>query len=228
MTVPDGNYPPGSYRNAVETGFSPTVFDGTDAAKLIGVLVGLAADLLAERALLATKAKLVASDTVPFDALPRIGDDRQIPRWTNETADAYAIRLRTAWETWQKAATEAGIRGEFERYGLTNIEFFYNSDWNWDGDTANWSRFWPVIHGHPWVASNRVLGDGSLLDGTWTLGSNATSHEVEDIRSIIRRLRPAHVICPAIIVVMDESVWTPTPDGTWNIPTNRNTGAIYW
>src|SRR5262249_12038764 len=45
----------------------------------------------------------------PSDALTPLGDERQIDRGPTESDQAYALRLRGAWEAWARAGTPLGL-----------------------------------------------------------------------------------------------------------------------
>lgn len=117
-------------------------------------------------------------------------------------------------------------------------------DWNWDGNGDYLSRFWIVVTEHPW--QRRSWGDGSRYDGVNELwGAHAVPDmPVRAVRRLIRKWKPAHVVCPYMIVVLSpvtlrtknpDGSFTETvqswpasqPDGSWADPTNRNRAALY-
>lgn len=67
----------------------------------------------------AMRAHLPGEGTVT--ALPYIGDDRVLPKGTGETDDAYAIRLRKAFATWQKAGSARAVMSQCIVYAGTYI-----------------------------------------------------------------------------------------------------------
>jgi hypothetical protein len=96
------------------------------------------------------------------------------------------------------------------------------------GTGLYWSRFWMVITGHSWSASDPIGSGGTIGDGS-TIGSDATPDEVRATRNIVRLFKAAHEVCPAICVVLDEPTWaSEQPDGRWGNPLNRSDSAIYW
>jgi hypothetical protein len=123
----------------------------------------------------------------------------------------------------------------FDRWGEKVVNKVRNSEWNWDGQPANWSRIWVILFDHGWTA-------GPVLGGTWpalgsdpslTLGSTASPDEVRAARNIVRSFKEAHAICVNVIVVLDEAAWATAigagnPNGTWDNPTNRSSSACYW
>jgi hypothetical protein len=165
---------------------------------------------------------------VTADKLALVGEERGMPRYPIETDDQYAQRLVGAWDAWKQAGNEAAIIAQLQAFGLSNIEIKTNADWNWDNDPTNWSRFWVVINegGHPWDYRG-WWGDGRAWGAGSVWGINATHEEVLSIRNIIQKWKPAQVINPWIIIVIDSTNWSGTPDGTWDDWRNRDTGAVY-
>jgi hypothetical protein len=216
-----------TYRQYAEE-LSPTVLLGTWGARFVVGSIGLMADLIAQRAREARKASLLTAESIPTDALPLKGYERLSPRYPADTDATYKARLIDSWERWKQGGSEQGMIAELEAYGLTDISIVLDSEWDWDGEEY-WSRFWVVIKGHAWTGP-RLIGDaGSMLDGTWTLGSSATPEEVNAVRSIVRRWKPGHMICSYIIPVLNEATWdAEQPDGTWARNYNRSTAACYW
>jgi hypothetical protein len=172
------------------------------------------------------------------DVLSRIGQERRMPRFSlggvGEGVAPYRLRLMAAWRSWEYAGTAAVLIEQLALMGLSNCEVKEPKDWNWDGNAADWSRFWVVIHPpHPWLQGPRwgdvPVGTGEhYADPSFTYGSSMTINEVEMLRRTVRQWKPAHVRCARIIVVFDEAAWlTSQPDGTWNSRANRNPAAIY-
>ena len=180
-----------TYRRAAEQ-LSPTVLRGEVpgldfGARLRDSWIGLPLDILSEWANQGVKARFFDSNTFPADALPLLGAERLIERYPADTDETYKARLKDAWNIWQEAGTQAGIRRQLEAFGLRDIEFRSNTDWNWDNQPDNWSRFWVILNksGHSFE-KGRIWGDGSVWGGGWTWGSTATFEEVSTIRRIIR------------------------------------------
>lgn len=218
---------PTNFRDYVEQALSPTVLQGNRAQRLVSGGIGLMFDLMAETVNQSVKARFFGSNTFPADAMRYLGEERMLPRYPVDTDATYKARLQGAWEAWQKAGTDQGVVSQLEAMGLTAYIREQNIDWDWDGDSDNWSRFWVIITGHPW--QRWLWGDGSLWAGGQTWGSTATAAEVRSIRALVRKWKPGHVVCGHIIVVFDEATWNAEqPDGTWGDPANRSKSAIYW
>lgn len=208
---------------------SPTVLQGERGQKLLPGTLGVLFDALTEGANQGVKARFPTSDTFPPDALPYVGAGKALERYPIDTDATYKARVLDAWDAWAQAGTPTAIVRQLAALGLTaTIKENHTAGWNWDGSTANWSRFWVVITGHPWVGW--TWGDGSIWgqpDLTW--GSTATVDDVRSVRALVRKWKPAHVVCANIIVVLDAGTWAAEqPDGTWGDPANRSAAAIYW
>lgn len=216
-----------TYRQHVEL-ISPTVLLGENASRYIAGELSLIADMMASWSVQSGRAPNFTDPYQPVDALALLGDERLSPRYAIDTDATYRARLRNAWERWKQGGSEIGLKAELAAYGLT-AEVKLNNEWDWDGNAANWSRFWVVLHDHPWLPPAELGEPGPVLDGTTTLGSTATPEEVDTVRKIVRRWKPAHMVCSHIILVFDETAWASTqPDGTWAESWNRCADACYW
>lgn len=203
---------------------SPTVLQGEVGQRFVAGTLGLFFDLLAERVVQSVRARLMNSADQPLDAVALLAEERMSPRYPADTDATHLTRVRSAWDRWAQAGSEAALVAELAAYGV-QASITLDSDWNWDG-TAYWSRFWVIIDVHLWSYPPDLGDPGLVLDGTWTLGSTATPEEVDTVRRIVRRWKPAHMICSHIAVVFDGAGWS--PDGTWGLPQNRSQAACYW
>jgi hypothetical protein len=150
----------------------------------------------------AVKARFL--ETCPDDALDRLGRDRLLPRFPTETTAAYRQRLLAAWDIWLFAGTEAGLLQMLHTaYPGPAYSILENKDWDPappDGDVAYWSRAWIIIEPpFPWVTWK--FGDGKQIgQPNLTIGTTMTPEEVALFRGITNKLKPAHVVVPAIIL----------------------------
>lgn len=214
-----------TYRQHLEA-ISPTLLLGAVAKRFIVGSLSLIADSIAEWSVQSGRAACFTDPSQPADALSLLGEERLSPRYAIDTDATFQARLKNSWERWKQGGSLQGMLDELTAFGVT-AELVFDNEWNWDGNDW-WSRFWVVITRHPWTGP-RSLGDGSELDGTWTLGSSATPEEVDTVRKIVRRWKPAHMKCSHIIVVFDEAGFdSDPPDSTWDKPWNRSEDACYW
>lgn len=220
---------PGTTFRAYVKTLSPTVFHGPWGTRLMQGVIGLSFDLLAETFNQATKAWILLSNTHPHDALRFVGEERQLPRYAGrETDHGYRLRLVAAWETWAQAGSEQELLRQLTLSTGYQFELYDASDWNWDGNEADWSRFWVVVKGtalQPEVWGGHAWGQTGMR---W--GADVTFEEIQLIRTTIRQWKPAHVRCDHIIVVFDLEQWNADlpPDGTWGNANGRSNAAVYW
>lgn len=224
-----------TFREWVQRISYPSALRGDVGSRFIQAL-GLLGDIVAEQTFRATAARNLHSPEYPPDALPLTGNERMLMRFANESAGVYQRRLTSAWTTWLQGGTSGAIVTQFALAGWTAIVREQRNwmpdgsvlPWNWDagddGLSANWSRFWLLVTSHPW--QRWFWGDGHVYgDGSTTWGSTATTTDVAFMRQIVRKWKPAHVICQYIILVFDSADLE--PDGTWDNHAHRDPRAAY-
>jgi len=221
--------------------------------------VGLVLDIFSERFRLAYESDL--PEYAPDDALTYIGRDRAIQRGINEPSTAYASRLVRHLDDHRTQGNPFALMDQLYAYlqtdGVTirtvdnNGNWFerasdgtrtYSLDqgnWDWDGDTTSWWRFWVIIFSDngPWSAQWDPQNEGAT-SGTTT----ATADEIDGVRTLISEWKPAHARCEWIIVSFSAptALFGPTtgddPLGTYltwgdgaaaGRPV-RDSGARYW
>ena len=200
---------------------SPPWLRGPWGEKLLNVLGGVF-DEAYGTIFEAGAAASVDAPSFPNDALGLLGSERNIERYPAETDAEYKARVKGAWESWAQAGTMRLV-SELAYLGFT-AEIKENWTWNWDGDSANWSRFWVVITGHDWAATH--WADGRHWgEGVW--GCDATVEEMNALIRLVMKWKPGHAT-PILVIVMDNGAWDgDQPDGTWGDPANRNAAALY-
>ena len=179
--------------------------------------------------------------TAPDDALAAMGRDRLIPRGRTETPQTYARRLirwlddhrqrGSAWMMMKQLADYLGAGYAFRTYDVAGNCFSRDvngvethvkgTTWDWDGNTAAWSRFWVIVYPNgDWTTSTLDYGDASPKYGPnlaqW--GVEIPREEIATMRSIIATWKPAGTRCVNIIVAFDPMTFDPAapePDGTW-------------
>jgi len=181
-------------------------------------------------------------ETAPDDALQKMGVDRRIIRGIDETSASYALRLRQFLTDWRTAGSAYTMMKQLAAYcdsaGLHGCSFrtvdnsgnWYSrssagvetaslaqSNWDWDGYTSKWSRFWVVIYpGTLWSA------EGQWDGGTWdepslVWGSTAQQDHAASLLHIVSEWKPQGTR-GNIILAFDANSFdpsTPEPDGTW-------------
>lgn len=198
-------------------------------------------DLMAEGAIQAVNASKLRAPTFHESGLAPLGSERRMPRFPAETDEQYNLRLRDAWNAYAKAGNYQAIVSQLAAFGVTaevweqgqkgpSPDHDSAAIWNWDNNTANWSRFFVVVTGHPWVDDGDWGDPGTWGDGgTW--GSTATEEDVRTMRGIVTHWKSGKTVFPHIIVVLDAGTWSgvvPVTTGDrYHRPGNRTDAAIY-
>jgi hypothetical protein len=243
----------------------------TGEGELVGYALDVVKDAFVERLRLGLMARLPYNDpngatTAPADALAAMGRDRKVVRGINESDASYAGRLlawlddrKTAGNPFalmQKLAEYTGPgpmfrtvdnRGNWYTRAVDGERSFLldQGNWDWDGDTDRWSRFWVIIYPNGLWTEGLAWGDVGAVWGeeeqTW--GSTATAEQVQTIRSLVADWKPAGTRCKNIIIAFDNADFDPEgfagslPDGLWGrwakktgglYVTARNPDARYW
>lgn len=203
------------------------------------------------------------------ETLPLIGRERGIRRGFDELDESYATRLRGWWDYHKHKGNPYALMREVQAYlgthaikmrVVNNAGAWYtkNADgtteylappthWNWDGSTADWSRYWLILYPNGLWTHTGAWGAGAnwgpTTFGNPTWGSSATREQVQSIQAIVEDMRGPHSTCVNIIIAFDNASFDPTdtapplPDGTWGnaytitaghaVPSRLST-AIYW
>lgn len=199
----------------------PTWLQGTWGERLIGA-IRLQYGATMEALLAAVMAPAVHLEPSPDDAALAVGRERRLPRYPAESENAYRARLVGAWALGE---VEGGPDVIVEQLALalnineSKIHIYTPQTWaaEWPSDTANWSRFWIVIE-TPGPLQWQTWGPDALGTPFWGVGTwGVTPVEYSSlVRAIVDRFRPAHWICPQVIVqraIGSSPVWG---HGEWN------------
>lgn len=212
---------------------------------LVGYALDLVKDGFMERARLSHLYRFPQQDGegtpgVP-DALAAMGRDRRVWRGIGETAEDYALRLRS-WLIERRTAGNpytlmrqlqayVGAGSSFRIYDVRGTCYSLDAagaqtppralatGWDWDGDTAAWSRFFVVVYpGTRWVAGYN-WGDPEYGDTLQTWGSTMVVEHAETLRAMVRDWSPGGTLCQSIILALDPSSFDPASpeanDGLW-------------
>lgn len=164
------------------------------------------------------------------EALPYIGNDRQIDRGPSETDASYIERLRGAFDTWRTAGNVRTLLEQLRFYfypadllsilavsnrgvwhaiepvtGVVTKQVPAANNWVWDEhEPTRWWRGWIVIDvtGGKWVPWQVGTSGKVIGDPTLTIGSTATPQEVASVRKIVLKWKPAHVHAMHIVLHM--------------------------
>jgi hypothetical protein len=229
-----------SFRQAYLENVPGILADGEGAE--LGYCFGFTHDELAEWARHGVTCRFPLYGT--DDALQAIGRDRQIVRGFAEGAEDYEQRLIGWLDSHLLGGNMFEMMDRLAKYltgfavrirVVNNAGNWYTRDtdgsrswllrkhnWNWDGLTSAWSRFWVIIYPLStgiWTDEG-VWGDDSDHwgdpEGVW--GLSATPEQVSTMREIVRHGKPPWSRCEFIIVSFDDTAFNPAspePDGLW-------------
>lgn len=224
----------------------PTWLSGP-VGELYTQFVGLAEDLSTEAVLQGMKASKVLAATFHVSGLRYIGQERELPRYPSETDDGYQLRLRGAWDAYVQGGTWVAIVEQLATYGVTAEVWVQNelgplpnhtagTVWDFDDDSDNWSRFYVVIRSSPWSRDLWSATDGSTWGDGGSWGSTALPGEVDAVRAIINKWRPArmafpHVMFDVVAHFTGGTIYSSNPEtgDRLDLFENRNpAGYLYW
>lgn len=197
--------------------------------------IGIQLDAVAENLRQGVLARMPGYGTE--DALPYVGNDRQILRGASESNEAFIVRLQTALTTWGTAGNAQAVISQLLGYvspavpriryvveGLDDVGnpiadwvtvedgsvSFYRaspSNWDWDGGDPNW-RFWIIIY--PGFFTVKTWNDGHFYNDGTSWGHTGPSTIASDMRALISKWKAAGSECVKIIVAFDSSDFDPT------------------
>ena len=219
------------------------------------LLYGLAIqwDALTDATVLAVKLRL--PQYAIADAVPLIGRERGIRRGFDESAEGYAARL-VRWVDDRRIkgnpfALLAQLKGYFAGYSgdmhVVNVYgmwhtlkadgtkwSYFGDNWNWDGDTEAFSRYWVIIDNPTNDVTSAPLW---TVDGTWDSGGtwgddpthgwglSITLDQVDSLQGIVADWNSPHEKPVNIIVNFEPTAFDPEapydmhnngqPHGSW-------------
>lgn len=198
--------------------------------------IGIQLDAVAETLRQGVLARMPGYGTA--DALPYLGNDKQILRGANESEESFIARLQAAWTTWGTAGNAISVIKSLLGYVSPNTPViryvtegldelgnpiadwvtiedgsvtFYRaspSNWDWDGGDPNW-RFWIITYFTAGF-TQKTWDDGHFYDDGTSWGCAEPSTVAEDIRSIVSKMKAAGSECVNIIVSWNISDFDPT------------------
>lgn len=154
----------------------------------------------------AVKARIVR--TAPMDALPLIGEERKLERFTFETAEDHRARLENAWDAYGEADSDLGMIHRLAEIGLS-VRIRRNNQWDFDGHPGNvlyyWARFWVLCDSGPYSAAHKwesfAWDDGS----TWDL--TIDPDRCLWIGKLIRKWKGSHSYYWGTVMIVVGPVW---------------------
>jgi len=180
---------------------------------------GDAKDAFMQRARYGVRARFIS--VAPSDALPAIGEERQLARGPTDTDATYAARLVAAWDLWLWAGTPTGILralgvlGYWDVYLVTatgrahtmNSAGVLTTTQNTGGSflfaIRGWNRYALIFPALPAAWGGVVPGN--------------TSPEANAVRQTLAKWAPAHMILDSIRILVSGRMW--------GFPFTQNWGA---
>jgi hypothetical protein len=166
----------------------------------VSLISGLGAGLDESASLTATGVLARFAARAPEDALATLGAERTLTRYPAESGDAFRARVLGAWDFWQWAGTEYGLRLALSQLGYNSAIVPVQNY-----DNTRWSEFDVYLY-----AGTRSY-DGSV-------------EEKNRILAIINQIKPAHTrmgsvrYVPAGPLNWNSSLtWNP-PGQVWGAP----------
>jgi hypothetical protein len=179
----------------------PRWMQGPLGVSFPGVVIGLVADAAAESLAVALRAPWLHDPKSPDDALPRLGRERRMPRYADESPEQYRARLLEAPAVYRAAGDEGTILSQIAKAGWPGAQI-------WDprnmpsafADPSYYSQF--VVNfptgTHPVTALGPAWGSFSYGDGTRWGPVGITFQQIQTIRGIIKKWKPSLWICAGI------------------------------
>lgn len=188
-------------------------WSGENGSKFIGIVVGLGNDFMVEAANQALRAGLLypikaqpEDYNQPPEAIDLLGRDCMLLRYPDE--DHYSSlreRVRNKWTFWTQGI-KPSLLAELTAAGYSGAEIYVPNDFTPRPDPVDyWSRFWVLMP----EGTHPVTGPDGFTMGTDVVGVNrlgpagidsaAGLAYLEQLKSVIKRMKPAQWVCWDII-----------------------------
>jgi hypothetical protein len=209
--------------------------------------IGLHLDILREMLLKGVTARFPG---VHRDATPLLCRDLKALRGPEETEAQIAERLRTRRITAPTKGNAISVlldlqayltpynpriravnnNGAYSEIASDGTLSFGMIEWNWDGNTSLFSRFWVLIWVPPALWQNDgTFGDSGLVGDGGVLGSTALPEVVAGVRHIVKEQASLNARHMHTILIFDDTAWqAQQPNGHWDLFGSRNPSASYW
>lgn len=182
------------------------------------------------------------------EALPYIGNDKQILRGPGESNESFIARVQATLTTWKIAGNALSVISQLVgyispevariRYVVTGLDennnavadwitveagsvTFYRanpSNWDWDG-AANNFRWWLIVYPGYGVFDNRkTWGDGHFYGDGTVWGFVGLESIANDFRSMIKKWKCAGTQCLYVILAADNADFDPTGSPGFPLP----------
>lgn len=166
--------------------------------------IALLTDTLAEGANQAVKARFDSpyrGHNPPPDALPYIGQNKNIERYIADTDITYKGRLLQAFSLWSQAGTKQAVLRALAAYGQPLAQLYEDKDWA-RPPKPYWSQFWILFPSgtHTVTPGTETFGGGATYGSGVVYGaSGITADEVDALRRLVKKWKRSASICREFI-----------------------------
>jgi hypothetical protein len=167
----------------------------------------------------------------PADALPYIGEERQLPPWLAQDAESYRSILRAAPALWSLQGTPAGVKYLLNLIGFPNVavlemgrtvastngapyNYLYAANVRTPSSTNDWARFCVVIYEPHGFGAPPKFGTFAFNQGI-KFGFSVTPSGAPHVWPIVQTWKLGGTLCDAVLVVLEGNVFS-----GWNFTTN--------
>ena len=177
------------------------------AGLYVQYLYGLTADALRQMLEEAGQAHLLLARTSPDDALQSLADERLLPRYAGETADAHRDRLFDAWRTWSEAGSPGAIVRQLNLAGFSQaiVREFILAGGHPARDIPNYpstDEYWSQFNVFIYLDASRGTGAVASPSASDQTASLLISQEqLDTIRLIVRKFKDSDWICREIVIL---------------------------
>lgn len=162
-------------------------------------------------------------DYASWDALPRLGGERQFDRGVTETESQFRTRIKGAWDLWPKAGTPDGILTALNYAGYLHVYLISSNGETWTRDAGTGvvtltrqSAGYTFSKG--WWNEFHVIFE-TALPASWVPTPPANgSNEVNNIRRILNLWKPAKALLNGMTVIQTGNVWGWPVGRLWGDP----------
>ncbi len=191
----------------------PTAMKRGAGGRTVWVGLCFVGDVCADMLLRAAMSGMVTTPYCTEDVLALCGRERKLPRYPGELIDQYRARVYGAWDAWEFAGADAGIIGQMRAAGYapaqlllqtsSGAEALYGQSINYIipetglPEASSFILILTAASGSP-EATCPVCGDETICSESLVCGSMLSSDQVGLLSSIVKKFKPAEMICKAI------------------------------
>ncbi len=170
-------------------------------------------DVCADLLLRAAMSGMITTEYCTEDVLALKGKERLLQRYPGETVDQYRPRVHDAWDAWEFAGADAGIIRQMRAAGYAPVQLWlqtatapeylyglfitYTAPGESDPEKGSFQLILTAETGSP-EATCPVCSETTFCSESLVCGSMLSSDQVGLLSSIVKKFKPAEMICKAI------------------------------